>query len=53
MVKILICICSRDINKLKVSLESIIKLRLSVHEKIEILLVDNSKNSEIKNESGT
>ena len=48
MVKILICICSRDINKLKVSLESIIKLRLSVHEKIEILLVDNSKNSEIK-----
>lgn len=49
MVKILICICSQDINKLKVTAKSISRLKLTNKENIEILLVDNSKNSQIRN----
>ena len=49
MVKILICICSNDINKLKITITSLYKLSLLGRFKVSILVVDNSSNNKIKN----
>ncbi len=48
MVKILICICSNNINKLKITLESLFKLRLLDNAQVSILIIDNSNNIKIK-----
>ena len=49
MVKILICICSDDIKKLKITVNSLFKLKLNHKYLIEIIIIDNSKKKEIKN----
>lgn len=49
MAKILICICSKDIKKLKITLDSLIELKLNNKDIIEFIIVDNSKNLKIKN----
>lgn len=49
MVKILICICSGDIKKLKITVNSLFKLKLNHKYLIEIIIIDNSKKKEIKN----
>ncbi len=47
MVKILICICSNNINKLKITLESLLRLRLLANTQVSILIIDNSNNIKI------
>jgi len=48
MVKILICICSKDIQKFKITLNSLINIKLNNKYRIEIIAVDNSKNLKIQ-----
>ncbi len=48
MVKFLICICSNNVNKLKVTISSLLEMKLLNNFKVSILIIDNSNNIKIQ-----